>query len=127
MKNKIIFSVAVLLAWYITISLPIWRFEVSGDSSGYSLLDLMSTIVNDNHHLSFMFFSGPVLAFVAIINRKKILLLTYCIYIFILICGFLGFAFDPDVALKWGWYVHFVVMTAVVPAVGLKFIPEQWE
>jgi hypothetical protein len=126
MKNKIIFSVAVLLAWFITSSLPIWCLEIIGDSS-FSLFDSMSTIVNDNYHLSFMYFSGPVLAFVAIINPKKLLFNTFIIYILILICGFLGFAFSPHVALKWGWYVHFVVMTAVVFAVGNKFLPEAFE
>jgi hypothetical protein len=127
MKNKIIFSGAVLLAWFITISLPIWCLEIDGVSSGYSLFDSMSRIVNDNHHLSFMFFSGPVLAFVAIINPRKLLIITFAIYILILFCGFLGFAFSPSVALKWGWYVHFVVMTAVVLAVGGKFLPEAFE
>ncbi|MCX6192384.1 MAG: hypothetical protein NT109_08900 [Flavobacteriia bacterium] len=127
MINKIIFSAAVLLAWFITISLPIWCLEIPGVSSGYSLLDPMSTIVNDNYHLSFMFLSGPVLVFVAIINPKKLLMATFGIYILILICGFLGFTFSPNVALKWGWYVHFVVMTAVVFAVGGKFLPEAFE
>ena len=127
MKNKIIFSVAVLLAWYITINLPIWRLEVSGLSSGYSLFDSMSYMVNDNYHLDFMYFSGPVLAIVALINPKKYLLVTFGIYILILICGFLGFAFSGAVALKWGWYVHFVVMIAVVLAVGGKFLPETFE
>ena len=127
MKNKIIFSVAVLLAWFITISLPIWRLEIPGVSSGYSLFDSMSTLINDNYHLSFMYFSGPVLAFVAIINPKKLLMITFAIYILILICGLLGFAFSPHVALKWGWYVHFVVMIVVVLAVGGKFLPEAFE
>ncbi|MDC3351955.1 hypothetical protein OAV92_01795 [Crocinitomicaceae bacterium] len=127
MKNKIIFSVAVLLAWFITINLPIWRLELPGVNSGYSLLDSMSTLVNDNYHLSFMYFSGPVLAIVALINPKKYLIGTFGIYILILICGFLGFAFSPDVALKWGWYVHFVVMIAVVVAMGGKFLPEAFE
>ena len=127
MKNKIIFSVAVLLAWFITINLPIWRLELPGVNSGYSLLDSMSTLVNDNYHLSFMYFSGPVLAIVALINPKKYLIVTFGIYILILICGFLGFAFSPYVALKWGWYVHFVVMIAVVVAMGGKFLPEAFE
>ncbi len=127
MKNKIIFSVVVILAWFITINLPIWRLELPGGSSGYSLLDSMSTFVNDNYHLPFMFFSGPVLAIVALINPKKLLMGTFAIYILILICGFLGFAFSPHVALKWGWYVHFVVMIAVVLVGGGKFLPEAFE
>lgn len=125
MKNKIIFSVAVLLAWFITISLPIWCFEIAV-SSGFSLFDSMSTIVNDNYHLFFMYISGPVLAFVALIN-PKLLMNTFTIYILILICGFLGFAFSPSVALKWGWYVHLVVMGTVVVGVGGKFLPEAFE
>ena len=74
-----------------------------------------------------MYFSGPVIAIVALINPKKYLLATFGIYILILICGFLGFAFDGYVALKWGWYVHFVVMIAVVLAVGGKYLPEAFE
>ena len=127
MKNSIVFSVIVLVAWLTTINLPIWRLEIPGVSSGYSLFDSMSTFINDNHHLSFMFFSGPVLALVALINPKKLLMNTFTIYIIILICGLLGFAFSPHVALKWGWYVHVVVMSVVVFAVGGKFWPEAFE
>ena len=84
-------------------------------------------MVNDNHHLPFMFFSGPALALAAIINPKKLLLATFSIYVVILICGFLGFAFSEYVALKWGWYVHFIVMFLVVSGLGSKLLPEAFD
>jgi hypothetical protein len=127
MKNRIIFAVLVLVVWYFTVGLPIWRLEVAGVSEGYSLFDGMSTYVNDNHHLPFMYFSGAALALVSLINPKKLLLGTFGCYIIILICGFLGFAFSPHVALKWGWYVHLIAMSGVVMGAGSKLLPEAFE
>jgi hypothetical protein len=125
--KRIYFAVAVLVTWYLTINLPIWCLEIPGIKSGYSLLDPMSNLVNDNYHLPFMFFSGPAIAIAALINPSKLLFATFGLYIIILICGFLGFAFSSAVALKWGWYVHLAAMSAVVLGAGGKFLPEAFE
>jgi hypothetical protein len=122
MKNRIIFATLVLIVWFITISLPIWGLEIT-DSTGFSLFDGMSTLVNDNHHLPFMFFSGPILALMAIINPNKLLMMSFIFYIFILICGLLGFAFSQYVELKWGWYVHLIAMFIVMFGGG-RLLPE---
>jgi len=74
-----------------------------------------------------MFFSGPVIALVSLINPKKLLLGVFGIYVLILFCGFLGFAFSPHVALKWGWYIHLITMSAVVFVGGSKLLPESFE
>jgi len=117
MKNRIIFASVVLVVWYITSNLPIWRLEVTGMSDGFSLFDEWSTLVNDNYHLPFMVISGPILALVALIN-PRLLPGTFIIYFCILVCGFLGFTFSPYVALKYGWYVHLVATYLVVYIFG---------
>lgn len=127
MKNKLLFSISVLAVWFFTINLPIWKLEIPGVVHGYSLMDDMSTLVNDNYHLPFMFFSGPLIALVAFINPKKYLLGVVGFYYIILIMGFLGFAFSEHVALKYGWYLHFIGMGLVVMLAGNKFLPEVFQ
>jgi uncharacterized paraquat-inducible protein A len=123
MKNRLIYAALVLVIWYFTASLPLWRLELPGVSSGYSLFDSMSTIVKDNYHLSMIFFLGPIIALVTLINPKKLLVGAFVIYFLVLACGLLGFMFSPDVALKWGWYVHLISMFAVF-VLGSKLLPE---
>jgi hypothetical protein len=130
MKNKLIFTVAVLATWYITINLPIWRLEnqyLEGlEDTGFTCEDTF-TFGTDNYHLLFMYLSGPLLALVSLVNPNKLLLVTFGLYIIILALGFLGFAFSEFVALKWGWYVHLVSMIVVVAILGQKLFPEAFK
>ena len=121
------FSSCVLAIWLFTINLPIWRLEIPGVDHGYSLMNEMSNIVNDNYHLPFMFFSGPIICLLALINPKKYVAGVTGFYYLILVMGFLGFAFSEHVALKYGWYIHFVAMALVIVIAGNKFIPEAFQ
>jgi hypothetical protein len=125
MKKRFLFAIISIAVWALTISLPIWSLELTG-SSGYSLMDGMSTLVNDNYHLLFMFFSGPAIAIVSLINPKKLLLGTFGFYFIILFCGLLGFTFSKYVELKWGWYIHFASMIGLI-ILASKLMPEAFE
>ena len=125
MKNRFLFAIISLAVWALTISLPIWSLELPGNS-GYSLWDGMSTLVNDNYHLLFMFFSGPAIALVSLLNPKKMLLGTFGLYIIILVCGFLGFTFSKYVELRFGWYIHFISMIGLL-VLASKLLPEAFE
>jgi hypothetical protein len=130
-KNKMLYSLLIMLAWAISLILPMWKFE----PIQYSLLnDKTYTLFNDfafmqrySFHLNLVLISGPVFCISAFINTKKLIPLLFGSFIITMFIGGLGFYFSDRVALMWGWYAYGAGVLIINTAIATKLFPGLYE
>jgi len=130
-KNKMLYSLLIMLVWAISLILPMWKFE----PIQYSLLnDKTFTLFNDfafmqrySFHLNLVLISGPVFCISTFINTKKLIPLLFGSFIITMFIGGLGFYFSDRVALMWGWYAYGAGVLIINTAIATKLFPGNYE
>ena len=130
-KNKMLYSLLIMLAWAISLILPMWKFE----PIQYSLLnDKTFSLLNDfafmqrySFHLNLVLISGPLFCISAFINTKKLIPLLFGSFIITMFIGGLGFYFSDRVALMWGWYAYGAGVLIINTAIATKLFPGLYE
>ena len=130
-KNKMLYSLLIMLVWAISLILPMWKFE----PIQYSLLnDKTFTLFNDfafmqrySFHLNLVLISGPVFCISAFINTKKLIPRLFGSFIITMFIGGLGFYFSDRVALMWGWYAYGAGVLIINTAIATKLFPGLYE
>jgi hypothetical protein len=126
-KNKMLYSLLIMLVWAISLILPMWKFE----PIQYSLLnDKTFTLFKDfafmqryTFHLNLVLISGPAFCISAFINTRKLIPLLFGIFIITMFIGGLGFYFSDRVALMWGWYAYGAGVLIINAAIATKLFP----
>ena len=130
-KNKMLYSLLIMLAWAISLILPMWKFE----PFQYSLLnDQTFSLLNDfafmqrySFHLNLVLISGPLFCISAFINTKKLIPRLFGSFIITMFIGGLGFYFSDRVALMWGWYAYGTGVLIINTAIATKLFPGLYE
>ncbi len=130
-KNKLIYSLLVLLTWSISLFLPMWKFE----PVEFSLLnDKTFTLISDfglmqrySSHLFLVLISGPLFFVSAFINVKKLIPLLFGIFIITILVGGFGFYFSDRVSLLWGWYAYGTSIFILNTVLASKLFPGIYE
>ena len=130
-KNKMLYSLLIMLAWAISLILPMWKFE----PFQYSLLnDQTFSLLNDfafmqrySFHLNLVLISGPLFCISAFINTKKLIPSLFGSFIITMFIGGLGFYFSDRVALMWGWYAYGTGVLIINTAIATKLFPGLYE
>ena len=130
-KNKLIYSLLILLTWSLSLFLPMWKFE----PVEFSLLnDKIFTLTSDfglmqryASHLFLVLISGPLFIVSAFINVKKLIPLWFGIFFITILVGGLGFYFSDRVSLLWGWYAYGAVIIIINSVLASKLFPGIYE
>ena len=130
-KNKMLYSLLIMLAWAISLILPMWKFEpfqysLQNDQT-FSLLNDFAFMQRYSFHLNLVLISGPLFCISAFINTKKLIPRLFGSFIITMFIGGLGFYFSDRVALMWGWYAYGTGVLIINTAIATKLFPGLYE